>query len=73
MGAWWVDCEGKPFGPFDDTRQAVQGAIKLARLFGDPERQALVMVPDDTGRYQVAWDGGKPATSLAPEPAGEAA
>jgi hypothetical protein len=60
MGSWWVDCEGKPFGPFEEMDEATQGAIKLAEIFGDPDRQALVMAPDEAGHFHIVWEGERP-------------
>lgn len=56
LGKWWVDFEGNPFGPFDDIGDATDGAIKLARTFGDDGKLLQVMVPNGTGGFDVAWE-----------------
>ncbi|MGN6100196.1 MAG: hypothetical protein ACTHOR_03535 [Devosia sp.] len=56
MGKWWVDCEGKPFGPFDELSEATDGAIRLAEVFGDVHKKLQVMVPDGRGHFEVAWE-----------------
>lgn len=55
--AWWVDCEGKAYGPFDTREAAAAEAVRLAEAFGDPERRSDVYVPDETGRLQLVWSG----------------
>ncbi len=56
LGQLWVDCEGKPFGPFEDIADATDGAIKLARTFGDDDRRLQVMVPNGAGGFEIAWE-----------------
>jgi hypothetical protein len=56
LGKWWVDCEGKPFGPFDEMDEATEGAIRLATVLGDNDRQLQVMVPDEQGRFRIVWE-----------------
>jgi hypothetical protein len=65
---WWVDCEGRGYGPFDTISEATSGAICLAGTFGDPKRTSQVFVPDDDGRMAVAWQGLPDAAH--PRPAG---
>ena len=57
---WWVDCEGKSFGPFDTAEQATANAIRYAEVFGDAGRQSQVWAPDDTGRMRQVWSGNAP-------------
>jgi len=56
LGKWWVDCEGRPFGPFDDLSEATDGAVRLAEVFGEPDRHLQVMVPDGHGHFAIAWE-----------------
>jgi hypothetical protein len=60
-GSWWVDCEGKAYGPVSSKEQAVTEAKKLARIFGDPERRSDLWSPDDSGKLQLVWSGEPPA------------
>jgi hypothetical protein len=55
---WWVDCEGKSFGPFDTSGDATSAAIQYAKVFADDTRQSRVWAPDDTGRVRQVWAGG---------------
>jgi len=64
LGKWWVDCEGKPFGPFDEMTSATAGAIRLAEVFGDEERQLQVMVPDGEGQFRVVWERFGPTSDV---------
>jgi hypothetical protein len=66
LGKWWVDCEGKPFGPFDARESATEGAIRLAEIFGEDDKQLQVMVPDETGQFHVVWEKFGPATPVPP-------
>jgi hypothetical protein len=55
--AWWVDCEGKAYGPFETREEAAESAVHLARAFGDPERRSDVYVPDDSQKLRLVWSG----------------
>ena len=57
---WWVDCEGKSYGPFGTCEEAQQEATRLAEVFGDPARRCLVFAPDAEGRPQLVWTGKDP-------------
>ena len=58
---WWVDCEGKAYGPFATREDAALEATRLARTFGDSLRQSEVWMPDDTGKLHRVWVGAEPA------------
>jgi hypothetical protein len=60
-GAWWVDCEGRAFGPLESREEAQDYARKLAETYGDPERRSDVWVPDDQGKLRLTWSGPAPA------------
>ena len=53
---WWVDLEGRSFGPFSSADAARDSAISYAEIFSDSERCSQVFVPDNTGRLQIVWD-----------------
>jgi hypothetical protein len=55
LDAWWVDCEGKGYGPFDDLEVAKAEAIELVRVFGDTERHNVVYAPSDDGKLHIVW------------------
>jgi len=55
--AWWVDCEGKAYGPFETREEAADNAVHLAQAFGDPGRRSDVFVPDDDEKLQMVWSG----------------
>lgn len=57
LGAWWVDCEGKPYGPCDTAEEAMRAAHKLIGLFCDPERHAEIWAPDESGKMRLVWAG----------------
>jgi hypothetical protein len=60
-GAWWVDCEGKSYGPFASPDEAQQEAKRLAEMFGDPSRRSLVFAPNAEGHQELVWTGPDPA------------
>lgn len=68
VGQWWVDLEGKSFGPFEDVDLAVSGAIHYAEVFDDRTRQSQVWAPDDTGRMYQVWSSGTLAAASGPAP-----
>lgn len=57
--AWWVDCEGKAYGPFSSRKEAAENAVQLAKAFGDPGRRSDVYIPDDDGMQVLAWSAGR--------------
>lgn len=59
-GQWWVDCEGKSYGPFETADHATSNAIRFGEIFGDAGRQSQVWAPDDTGRMRRVWTGALP-------------
>jgi hypothetical protein len=62
-GRWWVDCEGRAYGPLDAKHEAMGYARKIAETYGDPKRQSQVWVPRSGGRPELIWSGSKPQTS----------
>jgi hypothetical protein len=61
---WWVDCEGRAYGPLDSEGEAISYARKIAETYGDPKRQSLVWAPRKGGPPQLIWSGPKPEPSL---------
>ena len=53
---WWVDFEGRAFGPFTSRNTAKQEATSLARFMSHTGRRSEVRVPNDAGRYLVEWE-----------------
>lgn len=54
---WWIDNEGKAFGPFASREAACAASSRIARAFGDPKRRTLVYWPDDAGKQCLMFDG----------------
>ena len=61
--AWWVDCEGKAYGPFSTREEAAEDAVRLAQAFGDPARRSDVYVPDDDSKLKLVWSSPPKASS----------
>jgi hypothetical protein len=57
-GAWWIDCEGKSYGPFTSRNDAKEAAVTIAKTFGDRTRRSLVFAPDDEGKQHLVWSEG---------------
>ena len=55
---WWVDCEGKAYGPFENVADARLNAIRFAEVFADPTRQSQVFALDESGRLHMIWSSG---------------
>lgn len=55
MGAWWVDCEGKAYGPFESKDQAQLEATRIAVTYGDAGRRSEVFVADPDGTHRRIW------------------
>lgn len=49
-GQWWVDHEGKPYGPYASATEARDGAVRLARSIGG-ERNWEVFAPGAEDRH----------------------
>lgn len=57
-GRWWVDFEGKSHGPYPDRDSAAIEAGDLAKFSAHAGRRSQVQIPDDQGRYRIAWQSG---------------
>ena len=55
MGDWWVDCEGKAYGPFETRDEAKIEAIRIAITYGDADRRSEVFVTDENGTPRRIW------------------
>ena len=53
--AWWVDVEGKPFGPWESRDHAVSASKKLIEAFADDTRPADIWAPADDDRMERVW------------------
>jgi hypothetical protein len=60
LDAWWVDCEGKAFGPFESEVEARMSAPRIALTYGDETRQSEVWVTERDGRRNRIWVGPPP-------------
>lgn len=54
--SWWVDFEGRAYGPFADREAAAAEARQSAQYAAHSGRDSEVLVPDDDGRHRVAWN-----------------
>lgn len=52
---WWVDFEGQAHGPFASLEEAAEEGRQLARFAAHSGRVSELLVPDERGRYSVAW------------------
>ena len=55
VGQWWIDCEGKAYGPFKSNEEAQSESRKVAMAYGDPDRISLVFAPGRDGRQRLIW------------------
>jgi hypothetical protein len=56
-GRWWIDCEGKAYGPMPNREEAAHFARLVAETYGPADREAMVWVPDEKGRHRLFWSG----------------
>lgn len=61
MDSWWVDCEGKSYGPFDTRDDAQNEARRIAITYGDEGRRSEVFAPATDGTHRRIWVGPDPA------------
>ena len=52
---WWVDFEGRAYGPFPSREEAAEEARHQAQYSAHSGRESEVLVPDDSGRHRVVW------------------
>jgi hypothetical protein len=55
MGQWWVDCEGKAYGPFASRDEAQIEAVRIAITYGDGLRRSEVFVAGPDGIHRRIW------------------
>jgi hypothetical protein len=55
MGTWWVDCEGKAYGPFETRDDAQHEARRIALTYGNEGRRSQVYTAGDDGRHHLVW------------------
>ena len=61
MGLWWVDCEGKAYGPFETREEAEGEAKRIALTYGDDARRSQVFAAEENGTHRLIWSGPVPA------------
>lgn len=52
---WWIDLEGKAFGPFQSLNEAKEEGLQLARFAAHTGKVSELLIPDENGRYRVVW------------------
>jgi hypothetical protein len=57
-GLWFIDFEGKQFGPYQTDREALLFAIDAAHQFGDKGEETQVQMLDETGDATTVWTYG---------------
>ena len=60
QGNWWVDCEGKAYGPMPNRDGAIVHAREIAKAFADPDRQPQVWTTKPGERPTMIWSGSVP-------------
>lgn len=66
-GRWWVDFEGRSFGPFETREQAALEGRGKAQATGFDGRTSEVLVPDSAGKYWIVWSS-RPGGIGVPQP-----
>ena len=52
---WWIDCEGKPYGPFETEAEAIAEGPEFITLMGNSDHRNELHARDDDGRFQMIW------------------
>lgn len=52
---WWIDLEGRAFGPYESREQATEEGRQMARFASHSGQICELLRPDERGRYQVVW------------------
>ena len=55
LDRFWVDYEGKAYGPFEDQAHAEREGQRLAETYGDRRRQIELWSPDRDGKLKRTW------------------
>jgi hypothetical protein len=55
MGQWWVDCEGKAYGPFESADEAKMEAVRIAVAYGDEGRRSEVFITEQGRAPRRIW------------------
>jgi len=55
LGQWWVDCEGKAYGPFVSKDEAKIEAIRIAITYRDTARRSEVFITEPEGSPRRIW------------------
>lgn len=63
---WWVDLEGKAYGPYASKEQAIEEGRSLARFAAHSGKHSELLAQNDGGRYIVLWDSAKEPHAAAP-------
>lgn len=57
QGNWWVDSEGKAFGPLPNRDGAIRHARELAEAITDPQQRPQVWATMPGERPTIIWSG----------------
>ncbi|MDC9826058.1 hypothetical protein PRN20_20165 [Devosia sp. ZB163] len=57
LGSWWIDCEGKAYGPFENREEAQGEAKRIAVTYGDEARRSRIYAAEDGGGHKLIWSG----------------
>jgi hypothetical protein len=57
LGSWWVDCEGKAYGPFENRDEAHGEAKRIAVTYGDKYRRSRIYSAEPDGSHKLIWSG----------------
>jgi hypothetical protein len=67
-GQWWVDHEGKPYGPYASAEEASEGAIRLAQFIRD-DVEWEVFAPGEKNRHVLVASRRQHEAVARPRPA----
>jgi hypothetical protein len=59
LGGWWIDREGRAYGPFDSQEEAIVAGPNFIEIMGEPTHNNQLYAADEHGKFQVVWTDSK--------------
>lgn len=54
-GGWWIDREGRAYGPFPTQAEAIAAGPQFIGLMGDETQRNQLYAVDESGTFRIVW------------------